>query len=173
MDETEGTGPAKATDALDEAAVQQTAVQTEPEAIAEEPELAHHPGPRQYVGIAVILAFVTALEVGAYYVHIARAAFIGLLLFLAAIKFTLVVLWFMHLRFDSRIFQRLFLTGLILAISVYLIVLTVQKALPWGALAGLVAVFIALPVLWFALRRRRQPLLPPEQEAAARAAAHG
>src|SRR5205085_6524511 len=128
---------AATTDALDEAGVEESVAQTEPEALVEEPELAHHPGPKQYVVIAVILAAVTAMEVGAYYLHIARAVFIGLLLFLAAIKFSLVVLWFMHLRFDNRIFLRLFLTGLALALSVYLIVLTVQKALPWGALVGL------------------------------------
>jgi cytochrome c oxidase subunit 4 len=48
---------------------------------------------------------------------------IGLLAFFAVIKFSLVALWFMHLKFDSRIFRRFFVTGLILAITVYTIVL--------------------------------------------------
>ena len=48
-----------------------------------------------------------------------------LLLFFAVIKFSLVVLWFMHLRFDSPIFRRMFVTGLGLAIAVSLIVLTI------------------------------------------------
>jgi hypothetical protein len=34
------------------------------------------------------------------------------------------VLWFMHLRFDSRMFRRLFTTGIVLALIVYTIVLT-------------------------------------------------
>ena len=33
--------------------------------------------------------------------------------------------WFMHLRFDSRMFTRFFVTGLVLATTVYLITLTV------------------------------------------------
>jgi cytochrome c oxidase subunit 4 len=40
------------------------------------------------------------------------------------VKFGTVVLWFMHLRFDSRIFRRLFVAGLMLALFVYLVVLT-------------------------------------------------
>jgi cytochrome c oxidase subunit 4 len=36
----------------------------------------------------------------------------------------MVVLWFMHLRFDSRLFRRLFVTGIVLALFVYTIVLT-------------------------------------------------
>jgi cytochrome c oxidase subunit 4 len=36
-----------------------------------------------------------------------------------AIKFALVVRWFMHLRFDSRLFMRLFVTGVVLALSIF------------------------------------------------------
>ena len=34
------------------------------------------------------------------------------------LKFATVALWFMHLRFDSRIYRRLFITGIILAVRV-------------------------------------------------------
>jgi cytochrome c oxidase subunit 4 len=79
-----------------------------------------HPGPAEYVRIAVILATITAIEVGAYYVSsLPRSVFSVLLLVMMVIKFALVVLWFMHLRFDSRLFRRLFVTGIILAILVY------------------------------------------------------
>jgi cytochrome c oxidase subunit 4 len=79
-----------------------------------------HPGPGEYIKIAVILAVVTALEVGAYYVtEIPRALFSILLLVMMTVKFSLVVLWFMHLRFDSRLFRRLFFVGVTLAILVY------------------------------------------------------
>ena len=57
--------------------------------------------------------------------NLPHALFVLLLLFFAAIKFSLVVLWFMHLRFDSQIFRRLFLLGLSLATAVYLIVLSI------------------------------------------------
>ena len=93
--------------------------------VAEErdPELATHPGPREYVKVAIILAVVTLAEVGLYYMDLPQGLLIGLLLFFSAIKFAMVVLWFMHLRFDSKIFRRLFITGLVLAVAVYTIVL--------------------------------------------------
>ncbi|HEX9312114.1 MAG TPA: cytochrome C oxidase subunit IV family protein [Actinomycetota bacterium] len=96
---------------------------TEPEAVLREPELAVHPGPRQYVVVAVVLAALTALEVAVYYTDIPHPLLVSLLTFFAFWKFVLVVLWFMHLRFDSVIFRRLFITGLSLAFGVYLIVL--------------------------------------------------
>jgi len=86
-------------------------------------ELAAHPGPREYIKVAVVLAIATALEVGLYYMDLPHGLLISLLLFFAVIKFSLVALWFMHLRFDSRIFRRLFVTGIVLAISVYMVVL--------------------------------------------------
>ena len=36
-----------------------------------------------------------------------------------AVKFWLVAQFFMHLKFDAKIFGRLFWTGLLLAVSVY------------------------------------------------------
>jgi cytochrome c oxidase subunit 4 len=51
------------------------------------------------------------------------AAFVPTLLLLSAIKFGMVVLWFMHLRFDSRLFGRLFVAGLALALSLFIVVL--------------------------------------------------
>ena len=88
-------------------------------------DLTLHPGPREYVIVAIVLAVATALEVLLFYLDLPHALFVVLLLFFAGIKFSLVVLWFMHLRFDSRLFKRLFLLGLGLATTVYLIVLTI------------------------------------------------
>ncbi len=45
------------------------------------------------------------------------------LLGLAVVKFALVVMWFMHLRFDSLTYARFFLMGLAGAATLYLIVL--------------------------------------------------
>lgn len=104
--------------------VRETARETEPEAVAQEPELGTHPGPAEYVKIAVVLSVATAIEVGLYYItDLPRPVYIGLLMFFMSLKFSLVVLWFMHLRFDSRLFRRLFVVGLGLAITVYLVVL--------------------------------------------------
>ena len=86
-------------------------------------DLEHHPGPRAYVGVAVVLAIITALEVAIYYVPALESWLVPLLLAFSAIKFWLVIMWFMHLRFDSRIFKRLFITGLVLAGAVFTVVL--------------------------------------------------
>ena len=84
-----------------------------------------HPTDRQYVAVAMVLAAITAGEVGVYYIKsLPNPLMIGLLCAMAFTKFTLVALWFMHLRFDSRLFRRLFVTGVILALFVYTIVLT-------------------------------------------------
>ena len=82
----------------------------------------HHPTPAQYVQIAIVLAVLTALEVATYVVEFG-ALFVPTLLFLMVVKFALVVSWFMHLRFDSRVFRRFLVIGVVLAVSVFFIVL--------------------------------------------------
>lgn len=87
-------------------------------------EFHSHPGPKEYLRIAIILAVVTGIEVGIYYIDSLRPLIVPLLLTLSLLKFALVVLYFMHLKFDSRIFRRLFVMGIILALAVYTIVLS-------------------------------------------------
>ena len=67
----------------------------------------------------------TGAEVAVYYVKSLTGVLVPILLLMSAVKFGTVVLWFMHLRFDSQIFRRLFLLGLSLATAVYLIVLSI------------------------------------------------
>jgi cytochrome c oxidase subunit 4 len=93
--------------------------------VEEGPEGHGHPSESQYVVVALVLAAVTAVEVAMYYItSIPDPLLIGLLCGMAVVKFALVALWFMHLRFDSPIFRRLFVTGIALAIGVYLIFLS-------------------------------------------------
>lgn len=82
-----------------------------------------HLSDNRYIVIAAILAVITAAEVVASYVDLG-AAFIPLLLFMMAVKFFIVVSFFMHLRFDHRVFSFLFYTGLLLALVVYVAALT-------------------------------------------------
>lgn len=87
---------------------------------------ARHPTPAQYWKIAVVLAVLTAIEVGLYYVDQELelgALNAGLLLVLAVAKFIIVVGWFMHLRFESPLLNRFFTGGFVLAFSLYAIVL--------------------------------------------------
>lgn len=71
-----------------------------------------------YIVVALVLAALTALEVLVSYVHIG-AAFMPTLLFLMTVKFWIVVSFFMHLRFDKKLFSWLFYSGLLLAVFVY------------------------------------------------------
>jgi cytochrome c oxidase subunit 4 len=93
------------------------------EAPREDVELAHHPTPATYVKVAVILAIVTALEVAIYYVPSVKDFLVPSLIFFSVIKFIMVAGYFMHLRFDSPIFKRFFLVGIVLAFFVFGIVL--------------------------------------------------
>ncbi|MPZ71574.1 MAG: hypothetical protein GEU71_18965 [Actinobacteria bacterium] len=88
-------------------------------------ELSHHPEPRTYITVAVILALVTAIEVALSYATALGDLVVPLLIISAIIKFALVALWFMHLRFDSPIFRRLFLFGIVLALIVFSVYLAV------------------------------------------------
>jgi cytochrome c oxidase subunit 4 len=138
----------------------------EPERVEREglpAEDAAHPGPRQYIQIAVVLAVITLLEVLTYYLErgdfgfsIPRAALVLLLIAMMVLKFVLVVLWYMHLRFDSPIYQRLFLTGLLLVLSVFLVVLLTFGAGFWIAV-GAVALSIGLTLGLISFLARRRP----------------
>jgi cytochrome c oxidase subunit IV len=73
---------------------------------------------KQYIQIALILAALTAIEVSTYFVDFGPL-FMPTLLILMTVKFVIVVSFFMHLKFDNKIFTWIFYTGLILAIGVY------------------------------------------------------
>ena len=71
-----------------------------------------------YIRIAIILAAITGLEVSTYYVDFG-VLFLPALLIMMVIKFVMVVSYFMHLKFDNKIFSFLFYAGLVLAVGVY------------------------------------------------------
>jgi cytochrome c oxidase subunit 4 len=83
-----------------------------------------HPGERQYILIALILAAITGVEVFCSYWDAVSGILAPLLIAMSIVKFTMVVAFFMHLRFDSRLFRRLFVGGVGLAIFCFTIVLT-------------------------------------------------
>lgn len=110
----------------------QTTVVTRPEDQVAQHEHAH-PGEKQYFVVAGVLAVLTAIEVALYYWkslnHVALVAALGVL---AIMKFVMVVMYFMHLKFDSRVFTRLFAAGLGLAIAVYVAVLAAMQFFSGG-----------------------------------------
>jgi cytochrome c oxidase subunit 4 len=70
-----------------------------------------------YVKVAVILTLITALEFGVIYIRRLAPVVVPLLLVMSAAKFALVVLFFMHLRYDHRILTGLFVGPLLVAIG--------------------------------------------------------
>jgi cytochrome c oxidase subunit 4 len=88
---------------------------------------AGHPGPRQYIAIAVILAVITAIEVAVYYIGALESVHTPIYIVLSISKFALVAMFFMHLKFDSRFFSAIFVTGLLLAVGVFLVFLTMIR----------------------------------------------
>jgi cytochrome c oxidase subunit 4 len=79
-----------------------------------------------YVKVALILAALTALEVATYFVDFGPF-FMPVLLVLMCVKFFIVVSYFMHLKFDSKIFSFMFYAGLFLAVGVYAAALATFK----------------------------------------------
>lgn len=71
-----------------------------------------------YIKVAILLAVLTAAEVLIYFAPPGPLE-VPLLLILMVLKFWIVVAYFMHLRFDSKIFTWLFVGGLVLAAAVY------------------------------------------------------
>jgi cytochrome c oxidase subunit 4 len=84
-----------------------------------------HPSPFKYVMIAVILVVITAAEVGMYYLegNLADWFVTVTLLVMAALKFVIVVSYYMHLKSDKKIFRRFFTIGIVGAGILYLCVL--------------------------------------------------
>ena len=71
--------------------------------------------PRQYVMIGVILTVITVMELAVSYADISTGVMVPVLLILSAIKFAIVVGFFMHLRYESPILTRLFVGSFALA----------------------------------------------------------
>jgi len=76
-----------------------------------------------YVRIAIVLAVITLVEVVIWYVPTVRSVLVPALLVLSVAKFLMVVGFFMHLRFDSRLYRFMFGAGLVVTLGVYLALL--------------------------------------------------
>jgi cytochrome c oxidase subunit IV len=101
------------------------------EQVAETEHAVHeHPGPRKYLLIMIILGVLTALEVAAYETAALKQVLVPILLVLTTAKFALVVMFYMHLKFDSRIFSWVFVAPLILAVSVVVSLIILLQWLP-------------------------------------------
>ena len=83
-----------------------------------------HPTVADYWRIALIHAVITAVEVAASYLDdLDRGLIVFSLIVLSAAKFAIVVMYFMHLRFDKPIYTRFLLIGIIGALAMFTVVL--------------------------------------------------
>lgn len=90
------------------------------------PDAPAHPSVRTYLTVAVVLAIVTALEVGVIYIRRLAPVIVPLLLVMAAAKFALVVLFFMHLRYDVRPLRLIFTGSLAVAAGLAIALMTLS-----------------------------------------------
>ncbi len=93
-----------------------------------------HPSDRSYVGIAIILAILTAIEVLMFIIEdslgktVVKLGLLGLMV----VKFWIVGSYFMHLKFDNKVLTWLFVAGLVLAVAVYFIMMSAFEFSFWN-----------------------------------------
>ena len=77
-----------------------------------------HPTWKQYKWVALILTLITVVEVWIYYIpaFVATKLFVPSLLIMSAVKFAIVVMFYMHLKYDAKLFRALFTGPLIIAV---------------------------------------------------------
>lgn len=78
------------------------------------------PGPVTWVRVLVLLTIATVLEVLTYvFESTLGVSTAPILILFAAIKFVLVVAYYMHLKFDARLLTGIFGWGMLIAISIF------------------------------------------------------
>ncbi len=92
----------------------------------------HGPSDKQYFTIFWVLVAITVLEVSTYWWDDILNAdtepvAVPLLIVLMVVKFFLVALYFMHLKFDRPILRRIFWAGMLTAIFVYVVALSAMN----------------------------------------------
>ncbi len=83
----------------------------------------NHPGPGQYIVIGAILAIITLIEFGVFYLSLDPALMTWIILLLSTSKFLLVVGYFMHLKFDDARFSALFFFPMLIMVSIAVVLL--------------------------------------------------
>ncbi len=74
--------------------------------------------PMQYVQIGIVLTLITVAELAAsLWINLGNAL-LPVLAVLSSVKFIMVIMLFMHLRFDNKLFTRVFIVSLALGASV-------------------------------------------------------
>lgn len=76
-----------------------------------------HPTWSTYWKVALILTIITAVEVSAYYIPAWEESWVYVpsMLIMSAVKFVIVCLYYMHLKYDHKLFRTLFTGPLAIA----------------------------------------------------------
>ena len=74
-------------------------------------------GPRTYLVVAAFLLAITVMEVWIFYVPALARVLVPILLVLSTLKFVLVAMFYMHLKFDHAWFSYVFIGPLLIAIG--------------------------------------------------------
>ena len=98
----------------------------------------HHPSWKTYVIVGVFLTVLTAIEVAAFYTPAWEQSriYVPSMLILSGIKFVTVVLFYMHLKYDHKLFRALFTGPFLVAVLTLLALMFLfgQLALRVGTL---------------------------------------
>lgn len=89
-----------------------------------DPHPTEHASIGTYLKVAAILCVVTALEFAVIYIRQLTPILTPLLITMSVGKFALVVMYFMHLRYDSRSLTFLFVAPLLLATGLAIALMT-------------------------------------------------
>ncbi|MGZ4707342.1 MAG: cytochrome C oxidase subunit IV family protein [Acidimicrobiales bacterium] len=99
----------------------------------------NYPREVEYVLVAIALAFITGLEIATYaapgfplWSWGEKTGLVLFLLLLMAVKFWTVAYFFMHLKFDKPLLTRVFYSGVLLAIAVYVAVMLMMHGFKSG-----------------------------------------
>ncbi len=88
------------------------------QAVVHEARGRRHPGARTYLIVAAVLLVITIGEVSVFYLPAMHPIMVPSLLVLAVAKFSLVAMFYMHLKSDSRVFSWLFVAPLAVAVTI-------------------------------------------------------
>ena len=99
--------------------------------------IAPYPRNRLYVRVAILLAVLTALEVAVHsfpglFGGMGSPGYVAALLITMFVKFWAVGYFFMHLKWDNRILNRIFYTGFVLAVLVYVAIMLMFRLFSQG-----------------------------------------
>lgn len=99
-----------------------------------------HPTWSTYWKVALILTVITAVEVWIYYIpaFVASRLFVPSLLIMSAVKFGIVVLFYMHIKYDHKLFRALFVGPLMIAACTLLALLFLFGHLSFGHVGAIV-----------------------------------